>query len=73
MAKCVAIDPGGSTAFRRICFVPSRAGEMSISSAPDTPAASTNLKRDAGKTEYSLCDGVQLEGVNTSLVFIWEN
>ena len=45
----------------------------SVSSVPDAAAASTNLKRDAGKTEYSLCDRVQLEGVNLSLVAIWEN
>ena len=60
-------------AFGRIYFVPSRAKQATVSSVPDTAAASTNLKRDAGKTEYSLCDRVQLEDVNLSLVAIWEN
>ena len=40
---------------------------------PDTRAASTNLKRDGGKSEDSLCDRIQLEGVNLSLDSIWEN
>jgi len=57
----------------RICFVPSRAKQASVSSVPDTPAAGTNLKRDADKTEDSLCDRIQLEDVNPSLVAIWEN
>ena len=30
--------------------------------------ASTNLKRDTGNTENSLCDGVQLASVNVCLV-----
>ena len=57
----------------RIYFVPSRAKRTSVSSDPDTPAAGTNLKRDAGKTEDNLCDRIQLEGVNLSLVAIWGN
>ena len=54
-----------------IYSVPSRAGQASVSSVSDTPAASTNLKCDTGKTEDNLCDRIQLEGVNLSLVAIW--
>jgi hypothetical protein len=57
----------------RICFVPSRAKQVIVSSVPETPAAGTNLKRDAGKTKDSLCDRIQLEDVNPSLVAIWKN
>jgi hypothetical protein len=57
----------------RICFVPSRAKQAFVNSVPDTPAAGTNLKRDAGKTEDSLCDRIQLEDVNLSPGVIWEN
>ena len=32
------------------------------------PPASTNLKRDLGNTEHSLCNWVQLSGVNFLLV-----
>ena len=42
----------------RIYFVPSRAKQTGVSSDPDTPAAGTNLKRDAGKTEDNLCDRI---------------
>ena len=57
----------------RIYFVPSRAKQSCFSSVPDTPAADTNLKRDSGKTEDNLCDRIQLEDVNLSLVGIWGN
>ncbi len=55
----------------RICFAPSRATHSSVSPVPDTLAAGTDLKRDTGKTEDSLCDRVQLGGVNVSLVSLW--
>ena len=32
--------------------------------ASDMPVASTNLKRDLGNTEDSLCNWIQLSGVN---------
>ena len=68
MAKCAAIDPRGPTAFGHTCFVPSRAKPTSVISASDIPVASTNLKRDLGNTEDSLCNWVQLSGVNILLV-----
>jgi len=40
----------------------------SIISAADMPVASTNLKRNLGNTEDSLCDWIQLQGVNIMLV-----
>jgi len=55
----------------RICFVPSRAKQASVSSVPDTQIEGTNLERDAGKPEDSLCDRIQLEDVSPSLVAIW--
>ncbi len=57
----------------RICFVLSRAKQSSISSALDPRAGSTNIKCDTGNTEDSLCDRVQLEGINLSPVSIWED
>jgi len=39
----------------------------SIISAADMPVASTNLKRNLGNTEDSLCDWIQLQGVNILL------
>jgi hypothetical protein len=51
----------------RIYFVPLKAKRASVSSVPETPVAGTNLKRNSGKTEDSLCDRIQLEGVNLSL------
>jgi|SRR5258706_15961262 len=56
-----------------VLFLQELNSTSSISSASDTRAAITNLKRDTGKTKYSLCDRIQLEGVNLSLVSIWEN
>jgi len=38
-----------------------------------TPLESTNLKCDFGNTEGSLCEGVQLKGVNVLLVPKREN
>jgi len=35
---------------------------------PDTPAANTSLKRNLGNTKDSLCDWIQLQGVNVLLV-----
>ena len=34
------------------------------------PVASTNLKRDVGNTENSLCNRDQLSGINISLVLV---
>ena len=56
--------------FGRIYFVPSRAIQSSVSAVTGTLAAGMNLKRDTGKTEDSLCDRIELEGVNVSLVSI---
>jgi len=36
------------------------------------PVASTNLKRNFGNTEDSLCDWIQLQGVNVLLVSTWK-
>jgi hypothetical protein len=36
-------------------------------SAPHAPLASTNLKRDVGNTEDSLCNWMELKGVNVRL------
>jgi len=58
----------------RICSVLSRARRSGVTSASDTPAGSTNLKRDLGNTKDSLCDWIQLKGVDiVLLVFVWEN
>jgi len=56
-------------AFGHICFVPSRAKQASVSTVLDPPATGTNLKRDAGKTEDSLRDRIQLEDVSQSLSY----
>ena len=61
-------------AFGRIYFVPVRAKRADVSPVQaDTPSVSTNLKRNAGKFEDCLSDGIQLEDVNLSLVAIWED
>ncbi len=39
----------------------------------DTPEESTNLKRNVGNTKDSLCNWIQLQGVNTLLVSTWKN
>ena len=57
-AKCAAANPKGWRGSGCICFVPSKPTKSSITSASSTPGASTNLKRDAGKTEDSLCDWI---------------
>ena len=56
----------------RVCFVPLKASRSSITLLSGALIASTNLKRDAGETEDSLRDWVQLEDVNGRMVFIWE-
>ena len=43
-----------------------------VTSVSDIPVASTNLKCDTGNTENSLCNRVQLTGVNLWLVSIWK-
>ena len=50
----------------RICFVPSRAKRSSINGFSDMAVASTNLKRDAGNTEESFCEWIQLKDVNVA-------
>jgi hypothetical protein len=52
----------------RTRLAPSRAKRSSVTSAADTTVASTNLKRSVGNTEGSLCDWIQLQGVNALLV-----
>jgi len=62
--KCTAIGPKGALASGCICFVPAGAKQLGITTASDVLIVSTNLKRDFGNTEHSLCDAVQLGGVN---------
>ena len=51
----------------RVCSVPLKAGRSSITLVYGALVASTNLKCDAGETEDSLRDWVQLEDVNGRL------
>jgi hypothetical protein len=44
-----------------------------LPSAADRQATSTNLKRNIGNTEDSLCDWVQLQGVNALVVSTWKH
>ena len=73
MAECVASDPKGLTGADHIYFVPSRAERSSITPTADTLVASTNLKRDTGNTEDSLCDWVQLKGINLLRFSVWRD
>ena len=57
----------------RIHFVSSRAEWSNVTTAADTPVASTNLQCNLGNTEYSLRDWIQLQGVNVLLVSTWKN
>ncbi len=57
----------------RSCFVLSRAKHQDLPSTTDTPVASTNLKCNVGNPEDSLCDRIQLRGVNVLLVPTWKN
>ena len=57
----------------RTRFVPSRPKWWSVTSAADTPVASTNLKRTLRNTEESLRDWIQLQGVNILLVSTRKN
>jgi len=41
---------------------------QALSLLPDTPVANTNLKRNLGNTKDSLCDWIQLRGVNVWLI-----
>jgi len=70
-AECAAFGRKGLTAPGRTCFVPSRAKQSRVTSVPDIRVASTNLKRDAGDTEYSLCNWIQLKRVNILFVPVW--
>jgi hypothetical protein len=65
MAKCAATDPEGTTASCRISLVPSKATGPNVTSASDTPVASTNLNRGAGNTERSLRNWVQLVSISS--------
>src|SRR5258706_15755815 len=67
-AKYAAPDRKGPKAIGHTCFVPSRAKPSCVTSTPDMPGASANLKRDHGNTEDSLRNWVQLSGVNFLLV-----
>ena len=67
MAKCTAADPRGLMVSGHICFAPSRPGYLSISSVPDVLMMSTYFKCDTGKTKDSLCNRIQLGGVNILL------
>ena len=66
--KCTTTDPRGWLESGHICFAPSRAKISSISSVPNTLAMGTDLKRDISKHEDSLCNRVQLGGVDLLLV-----
>jgi hypothetical protein len=68
MAKSAAHDHKDPRRPDHTCFVPSRAKPSSVTSASDLVVARTNLKRDAGNTEDSLCNWVQLTGVNSLLI-----
>jgi len=57
----------------RTYCLPSRAKWSSVTSAANTPAASTNLKRNLGNTEGSLRYRIQLQGVNALLVSTRKN
>src|SRR5258706_1112930 len=67
-AKCAASDRKGQRASGHTWFVPSRAKHSSVTSASDLSVASTNLKRDTGNTKDSLCNWIQLNGVNILFV-----
>ena len=67
-AECVVPDRKDLRASGRTCFVPSTAKPSSVTSLSDMLVASTNLKRDPGNTEDSLCNWVQLIDVNLLLV-----
>jgi len=41
---------------------------QALSLLPDTPVTNTNLKRSLGNTKDSLCDWIELQGVNVLLV-----
>ena len=70
-AECAAPDRKGPMASGHTCFVPSRAKTLSVTSAYEILVASTNLKRDTGNTEDSLCNWIQLEAVNVLFVSAW--
>ena len=67
-AECAAPDHKDPKASGHTCCVPSTAKPSSVTSPSDMPVASTNLKRDPGDTEDSLCNRVQLPAVNFLLV-----
>ena len=67
-AKCVAPDRKGPRASGHTCFALSIAKLSNVTSASAMPVARTCLKRHAGNTKDSLCNWVQLRGVNVLLI-----
>jgi len=73
MAEYAASDPKGLTGADHIYFVPSRAERLSITPTADTLVANTDLKGDTGDPEDSLCDWVQLKGINLLRFSVWRD
>ena len=67
-AKYVAPDRKGPRASGHTWFVLSRAEPSNVTSASGMPVERTYLKRNTGNAEDSLCNWVQLTGVNVLLV-----
>ena len=67
-AKYVAPDRKGPRASGHTCFVLSRATPSNVTSASNISVVKTHLKRDPGNTKDSLCNWVQLMGLNISSV-----
>jgi len=67
-AKYAAPDRKVPGASGHTCFVLSRAKSSNVTSASGTLAVRTHLKRGVGNTDDSLCNWVQLPGVNVFLV-----
>jgi hypothetical protein len=51
-----------------LVLFPQELNRQALPCAADTQLASTNLKRNFGNIEDSMCDWVQLQGVNALLV-----
>ena len=67
-AQSAATDRKGPTAPGHTCFVPSTAEPSNVTFASDMLVVSTNLKRDSGNTDDSLCNWIQLKCV--SILFV---
>ena len=57
----------------RICFVLSITKQSKVTPASYATVVSTNLERDAGNAEDSLCHWIQLQSVSTLAGFQIEN